>query len=112
MSKFNPSFGAQLIAPDRTRFRLWAPSRQQVTLEVHDQPPLPMNAVGDGWFEVEAPCGAGSRYRYRVSEDLVVPDPASRLQDGDVHDASIVCDPQTYRWKHGDWNGRPWHETV
>ena len=108
----HPSFGAQLIAPDRTRFRLWAPSKQQVALEVEGMAPIPMQALADGWFEIEAACGAGARYRYRVAGDLAVPDPASRLQQGDVHDASIVCDPNAYRWKHENWQGRPWHEVV
>src|SRR3569832_789232 len=108
----HPSFGAQLIAPDRTRFRLWAPSKQQVALEVEGMAPIPMQALADGWCEIEAACGAGARYRYRVAGDLAVPDPASRLQQGDVHDASIVCDPNAYRWKHENWQGRPWHEVV
>jgi maltooligosyltrehalose trehalohydrolase len=106
------SFGAQLIAKNRTRFRLWAPGKQQVKVEIEGMSPLPMQSLADGWFEAEADCGAGTRYRYRVSDDLAVPDPASRLQDGDVHDASIVCDPDSYRWKNQSWMGRPWHETV
>ena len=100
------------MAPDRTRFRLWAPGREQVSVEIEDMAPLPMNKLTGGWFELEAGCGAGARYKYRVSEDLAVPDPASRVQAGDVHDASIVCDPASYRWKRKDWTGRPWHETV
>jgi len=111
-SSFHPSFGAQLIAPDCTRFRFWAPSKREVALEVEGLGPVPMHSLADGWFEAEAACGAGSRYRYRVADDLAVPDPASRLQHGDVHDASVVCDPNAYRWKHEDWQGRPWHETV
>lgn len=71
-----------------------------------------MQRLADGWFETEAECGVGARYRYRVSENLAVPDPASRAQAGDVHDASIVCSPNTYYWKHKDWTGRPWHEAV
>ena len=106
------SFGARLIAANRTRFRLWAPGRQQVTVEIDGMPAVPMRSLADGWFEAEADCGAGSLYRYRVSEDLAVPDPASRSQNGDVHDASIVCDPDAYRWRNVGWLGRPWHETV
>lgn len=74
--------------------------------------PQPMTRRDGGWFEAEADCGAGARYRYRVRDDLSVPDPASRAQAGDVHDASIVCDPDAYRWRHPQWRGRPWHETV
>ena len=112
MSSFNPSFGAQLTGPNRTRFRFWAPSQQQVSVEIDGMPPLAMTPLAGGWFEAEADCGAGARYRYRISDELAVPDPASRAQAGDVHDASLVCDPDGFRWKNVAWNGRPWHETV
>ncbi len=112
MSRCEPSFGARLIAPDRTRFRLWAPDCRQVALELGGRAPQPMTPYGEGWFEAEADCGAGTLYRYRISDELSVPDPASRAQAGDVHDASIVCDPRSYRWVNTDWPGRPWHETV
>jgi maltooligosyltrehalose trehalohydrolase len=111
-TSFLPSFGAQLIAPGRTRFRLWAPSLSEAAVEIDGRAPVGMAAKGDGWFEAIADCGAGARYRYRISPGLAVPDPASRAQAGDVHDASIVCDPHAYQWKHPGWNGRPWHETV
>lgn len=106
------SFGAQLVAANRTRFRLWAPGRKQVAVEIDDTHEVTMRPLADGWFEAEADCGAGARYRYRVTADLAVPDPASRCQAGDVHDASIVCNPDAYRWRNTEWIGRPWHETV
>ncbi len=105
-------FGATLLDPGRTRFRLWAPSCERVSVELADGVALPMRAEAGGWFVAEAACGAGTRYRYRVAEDLAVPDPASRAQDGDVHGCSIVVDPVAYRWRLPDWRGRPWHETV
>ena len=112
MSTFEYSYGAQLIAPNRTHFRLWAPSKQKVSVEIDGMPPVAMNKLDDGWFEAEAACGVGTLYKYRVSDELAVPDPASRAQAGDVHDASIVCDPNFYQWQCKDWKGRPWHETV
>lgn len=116
MSSFSPSanfsFGAKLLAPGRTRFRLWAPGAQQVSVDIEGMPSVAMQSRDDGWFEAEASCGADARYRYRISESLAVPDPASRAQAGDVHDASIVCDPNAYRWENAAWRGRPWRETV
>ena len=108
------TWGATLLAPggDRTRFRLWAPDAPEVALELEGRSPLPMRAEGGGWFALEAPAGAGARYRFRVSPGLAVPDPASRLQAGDVHDASVVLDPRAYAWRHPGWRGRPWHEAV
>lgn len=105
-------WGATLLAPDRTRFRLWAPESDEVLLEIEGRPPAPMRRDSAGWHMGEAPVGAGARYRFRVASDLLVPDPASRWQHGDVHDASIVVDPQAYAWQHPGWRGRPWHEAV
>lgn len=104
-------FGATLLAPDRTRFRLWAPDRDAVAVEIEGLGPVAMAAAGDGWFEAEAACGAGTGYRYRLAPDLAVPDPAARAQD-DVHGPSIVVDPRAYAWRHAEWRGRPWRNTI
>jgi maltooligosyltrehalose trehalohydrolase len=108
----DPSFGAVLRARNLTRFRLWAPGTTAILLEIEGAAPAEMPAIGDGWFELEVDCDAGTRYRYRVKPDLAVPDPASRAQAGDVHDASVVVDPAAYRWQFPEWTGRPWHEAV
>jgi len=105
-------FGATLLAPDRTRFRLWAPDRGHVDVEIEGGPTVPMTAAGGGWFEAEAACGAGTRYRYRLAPDLAVPDPASRAQADDIHGPSIVVDAGAYAWRHPEWRGRPWRNTI
>jgi|TARA_A100001391_G_C5084492_1_gene280792 maltooligosyltrehalose trehalohydrolase len=71
-----------------------------------------MDSVGAGYHELTVSCTPGARYRYRLPSGLSVPDPASRMQDGDVHDASVVLDMQAYHWVHDDWTGRPWEDTV
>lgn len=106
------SFGAELQADGTTRFRLWAPSLEVVSVEIDGAEPTAMLPTGDGWFEARVPCGAGTRYRHRVSPDLAVPDPASRAQAGGVHGDSVVVDPTAYRWRLPAWKGRPWPETV
>lgn len=105
-------FGATLVAPDRTRFRLWAPAQQNVAVDVEDTGTVDMARDADGWFEAEAACGAGARYRYRLENGLAVPDPAARAQGDDVHGPSLVVDPRAYRWQHPEWRGRAWQETV
>ncbi|HTU55861.1 MAG TPA: malto-oligosyltrehalose trehalohydrolase [Acetobacteraceae bacterium] len=117
-----PRFGANLLAPDRTRFSLWAPDCSEVTLEIENGETkggaimaaerIKMRPEMGGRFVAEAACGAGTRYRFRVRPDLAVPDPASRAQAGDVHDASLVVDPRAYAWRNPGWQGRPWHEAV
>ena len=105
-------FGATLIDDRRTQFRLWAPAQEKVSVEIEGCAPVPMQRLADGWFDAEAACGAGRRYRYRLKTDLAVPDPASRAQAGDVHGPSLVVDPHAYRWRNTEWRGRPWEETV
>jgi maltooligosyltrehalose trehalohydrolase len=106
----NGNFGAHLLPGGQTRFRLWAPDVAEVSVEI-DGAPTPMQRDDHGVFEATVPAAAGSKYRYRIAPDLAVPDPASRLQAGDVHDASVVTDP-AYPWQHRGWRGRPWAETV
>ncbi len=111
MSADPMAFGATLLADGRTCFRLWAPAQQQVAVMRENGPAIPMRRNGE-WFEAEAPCGAGARYRYRLGDGTLIPDPASRFQPQDVHGPSEVIDPTAYRWQHNAWRGRPWQETV
>lgn len=108
--------GAVMLDPQHTRFALWAPDAQSVSVEFENGPAQALQPEQDGWFVLEAECGAGTRYRYNVALDadntLTVPDPASRAQDGDVHGYSIVVDQTAYQWQNTGWQGRPWHEAV
>lgn len=105
-------FGATHLPNGQTRFRLWAPAQQAVAVAFDDRDPLPMRRAPGGWFEAVAHCPPGTRYRYRLSDGTLVPDPASRFQPDDVHGPSQVVDPRAYRWRNAAWRGRPWHETV
>ncbi len=111
MSGPERSFGAWLSG-NTTRFRLWAPDLDVVTVEVEGLAPVAMQAKAEGWFEAEVACGAGAKYLFRVRPDLTVPDPASHAQAHEVNGPSIVVDPRSYRWQNPDWKGRPWHEAV
>jgi maltooligosyltrehalose trehalohydrolase len=115
--------GAQLVGAGsdepHTRFRLWAPSCESVQLQLEggcngsgDAALVDMQRAGNGWFEAETACGAGTLYRYRINGELAIPDPASRFQPQDVHGPSEVIDPRAYHWQHAHWQGRPWEETV
>jgi maltooligosyltrehalose trehalohydrolase len=100
------------LAGDETIFRLWAPDRDTVTLEIADGQPVSMSREPEGWFSAKASVGAGTWYRFRLTDDLAVPDPASRAQSGGVHGWSVVVDPEAYTWRTPDWRGRPWEEMV
>jgi len=65
-----------------------------------------------GWFSVVAEAEAGTRYRFRLDDELAVPDPAARAQAGGVHGWSFLIDPAAYSWRCNEWRGRRWEETV
>jgi len=104
-------WGPELREGADTMFRLWAPDRDAVTLEIDGAPSVAMDRDGEGWFSATAPAPAGTRYRFRLDKDLAVPDPAARLQAGGVHGWSVVVDP-AFAWSATEWRGRPWEETV
>lgn len=105
--------GALPLPDGRTRFRLWAPSAAPgLALLVDGQPPIALHPDDEGFAVADVACPPGTRYRYRLGDGRLVPDPASRQQDGDVHGASIVAAPDDYAWQHPAWSGRPWRESV
>ena len=104
--------GAVLLDNGHTRFALWAPDADHVSVELENGAAEPLLPQEDGWFVLEAHCPAGSRYRYKINHTLDVPDPASRAQAEGVHGHSLVVDPKAYAWQHDAWQGRPWEEAV
>ncbi len=106
-------FGAAVEADGRVRFRLWAPSHDEVRIELDGAEPVPMAREPDGWHAlVTGAARPGTRYRFVLPDGLRVPDPASRHQPEDVHGPSEVVDPAAHPWTDGAWRGRPWEETV
>jgi malto-oligosyltrehalose trehalohydrolase len=106
-------YGARPLGDGRTRFRLWAPDAESVSIECEDGHTSVMRSLDDGWFECVCPALAGSLYRFRIDGGTAVPDPASKRQaGGDVHGYSVVIDPDGYAWRNTAWQGRPWRESV
>lgn len=104
-------FGARLTS-DGTTFRLWAPQARRVDLLLEQQPHT-LASAKHGWFETTVTAAkAGTRYRFRIDDEIDVPDPASAFQPEDVFGPSEVIDHGSYTWRATGWCGRPWHETV
>ena len=94
-----------------TRFRLWAPAAKRV--DVMLEQPHAMKRGEDGWFTADiAGVKAGARYKFRIDDEIDVPDPASAFQPDDVFGPSEVIDHEAYPWRATDWRGRPWQEAV
>ena len=103
-------FGATLTA-DGASFRLWAPAAKRVDLLLDKSHPLRRGK--DGWFSADIPgIKAGARYKFRIDDEIDVPDPASAFQPDDVSGPSEVIDHGSYRWRAADWRGRPWQDTI
>jgi maltooligosyltrehalose trehalohydrolase len=104
------SFGARLT-PEGASFRLWAPAAKRVNLLL--EKPHPLRRGEDGWFSTEiTDAKAGTLYKFRIDDEIDVPDPASAFQPSDVTGPSEVIDHAGYRWRASGWRGRPWQETV
>ncbi|HEY4834804.1 MAG TPA: malto-oligosyltrehalose trehalohydrolase [Bradyrhizobium sp.] len=103
-------FGARLTA-DGASFRLWAPAAQRVDLLLEKS--FPLQRSRDGWFRADiAGVKAGARYKFRIDDEIDVPDPASAFQPDDVFGPSEVIDHAGFPWRASDWRGRPWQEVV
>jgi maltooligosyltrehalose trehalohydrolase len=107
-------FGAEARDDGLTRFRLWAPGARSVALWLEEhRRTLPMLRDVEGWAELatrDAP--PGTRYRFQIDGELLVPDPASRFQPNDVHGPSEVVDPLAYGWSDAGWTGLPAERLV
>jgi maltooligosyltrehalose trehalohydrolase len=103
-------FGPQLTR-DGARFRLWAPEAKRV--EVLLERPHAMTRGDNGWFTADvADATAGTRYKFRIDDEIDVPDPASDFQPNDVFGPSEVIDHASFAWRARDWRGRPWQDAV
>lgn len=109
-------FGAQIAPDGQTRFRVWAPSARNVAINTLNgsgsKAQYPMRTAGEGWYEARISAPAGTRYSYRIDDELDVPDPASRFNPAGVHTDSLVVDPRSFDWGDDDWRGHDWHELV
>jgi maltooligosyltrehalose trehalohydrolase len=103
-------FGARLTS-DGTQFRLWAPAAKRVDVMLAQ--PHAMARHEDGCFTADiAGVKAGARYKFRIDDEIEVPDPASAFQPDDVFGPSEVIDHNAYPWRAANWRGRPWQDAV
>src|SRR5207237_4470552 len=101
----------QKLTQDCTLCRLLPPAANPVDLLL-DQPHA-LTRGDDGSFNAEIPgAAAGTHYKFRIDDEIDVPDPASAFQPEDVSGPSEVIDHASYPWRARDWRGRPWQETV
>jgi maltooligosyltrehalose trehalohydrolase len=101
------------IHDDTVIFRVWAPRRRAVTVQLEGRRALPLTPGADGLFEgATRRLPAGTRYRYLLDDDLVRPDPASRHQPDGVHGASALVDPASFPWTDAGFRGHALSDLV
>lgn len=102
-----PRLGATYLGEGRTRFEVWAPRSESVSVHVvapRDRV-LPLEPRENGYHEaIVHGVEPGARYLLRLASGAERPDPASRSQPFGVHGPSQVVD-ETFEWFDRRWAG-------
>ena len=105
-------FGAKRLNDGSVRFRLWAPAQETVSVAIESGDLLPMRRSADGWFEANA-SGAGwhalSLSPVGWSDGALIRPPPGRHR---MFTTRAWLETAHSQWKHPEWRGRPWTETV
>lgn len=107
MAERDTAWGPVPLKDGLWNFRLWAPSAEALTLRLRGED-VAMEPEGEGWFSVTCAAEDGDSYAFVLPDGMVVPDPAARRQQGDVHGPSLVTAPRKAEF----WPGRPWEDAV
>jgi len=101
--------GANPVDANATHFRVWAPGRRRVSVELYEAGDVRRRRIerqNDGYFAgTLTGVGPGARYRYVLDHQISRPDPASRFQPEGVHGPSQVVDPHAFTWTDQAWRG-------
>ncbi len=96
--------GAEIV-DGGAHFRVWAPRRKRVDVVV-DGRIARLEPEPDGYFGAHvAGVRPDARYKLRLDESDLYPDPASRYQPEGPHGPSQIVDPSRYDWSDRDWRG-------
>lgn len=106
------SIGAEL-SPAGMHVRVWAPAVARVevviTGSIHDpaadvRQEVQLAPEPDAYHSGVVPgARAGDLYMFRLDDQQLRPDPASRFQPGGPHGPSQVIDPFAYQWQTNEW---------
>ncbi len=93
------------VTTEGVEFRVWAPKRRRVDVVIEGRATA-LHAEPDGYFSAHVG-GARSdaRYRFRLDDDVLCPDPASRRQPEGPDGPSQVVDARRFSWTDANWPG-------
>ncbi len=101
-----------VVTPLGVFYRVWAPEQPRAHVVVDraaESRRLPLLPESGGYWSVVDPDGrAGDRYRFRLGEGPLLPDPASRFQPEGVHGPSECIDPNAFEWQCPGWHRPRW----
>jgi alpha-amylase len=101
--------GATPITYYQTHFRVWAPKRRSVCVEIlgdETKRRHPLTREEHGYFTGSVQnAGPHTLYRYALDDQITRPDPASRYQPDGVHGASEIIHPGAFPWTDASWKG-------
>jgi maltooligosyltrehalose trehalohydrolase len=103
--------GAELLSSGGAHFRVWAPPRQriEVVFEPCDEAPrspVLLSREENGYFSgMVEKAQAGWRYQFRLDDEVLAPDPASRFQPAGPAGPSELVDSSAYAWSDHAWRG-------
>jgi maltooligosyltrehalose trehalohydrolase len=108
--------GAEPQATGGVHFRVWAPRRRRVAVELQPdrgaeraRHPTLLAAESGGYFSGWSPdAKPGDRYLLKLDDEPKgFPDPASRFQPEGPHGPSEIIDPGRFAWSEGErqWRG-------
>jgi maltooligosyltrehalose trehalohydrolase len=118
---WRPSLGG-IVEAGGAWFRVWAPAARRLDVvvartkaETASEPGeiYPLSREAEGVFAGRlGGMSPGTCYWYRVNQDRLLPDPASRFQPQGVHGPSALVDPGSFRWTDAAWRGLREEQTV
>lgn len=99
--------GASLNKNGQCTFTVWAPLCSSVSVVLNTSPevtwPMEKRAFGY-WCVTISHVTPGMQYWYKIDDELIRPDPASRWQPQGVHAASAIVNTE-FNWTDTEWQG-------
>ncbi|MHB8640941.1 MAG: malto-oligosyltrehalose trehalohydrolase, partial [Candidatus Acidiferrales bacterium] len=108
------ALGPAVLEDGSCSFLVWAPSAQQMELQIEEPTPrrMRMERLERGYFHCSViNVRPGAKYTYRLDGTKQRPDPASRYQPLGGHGPSQVCCPK-FPWSDSHWKGTPLASAV
>lgn len=109
------NLGANYRSKGFCHFRVWAPLRENVTLKIISPTLKDIALHKDDFGYWSCDVGniePGSRYMFRLDNQIDRPDPGSHYQPDGVHAASEIIDHSEFRWSDEDWRNIPLPEMI